>query len=170
MKKTNIIFYLFSLLFWNSCTDDIHMNNKKQHESKLVVYAFPTIKDTFDIIVSATHSLQSKGGILEIEYVHSKCNNQEDKIIFSHKNSVNNIPLYVFKAIGKHDKKDTIQIDILAKGYPQVYASTSIPTCTNIEFYSLDSIFYDGSLHAQSSIMFHAPKEQPFVSIPSKPY
>lgn len=165
MKKTNIIFYIFFFFILGSCTDDIHLNNHKQYEQKLVVYAFPTVKDTFDIIVSATHSLQSQGEILEIEYVHCKCNKQEDKIIFSHKKSVNDIPLYVFKAIGKHDKKDTIQIDILAKGYPQVHASTSIPTCTKIENYSLDSIFYDGSLHAQSSIMFHAPKEQPFYAV-----
>lgn len=163
MKQT-IFFLAILTLIISSCTDDIDIH-RHQKKAGLVVYAFPTNTDTFDIIVSAVFSLQSTHNELDIEEIHSNCNQNPDSIIYCARRNENNIPAISFKSVGQHKEGDTIRIEVKAKGFHEISSTTVIPERVCLENFSLDSTYYDGAIYAQYDLTFTDPPQKNYYAL-----
>lgn len=148
---------LVLLLFLTSCQDKINIE-QINCENKLLVYSFPTNKDTIPIIISPAISINKQPK--EIKNIAVSCftDGKEDNIIFISNESVSSIPCYTYYAIGKHNIGNRIEISVKADNYTPAYGETTIPEETSIKTSIIDTIFYKGNQYTQIKLSINKQK------------
>ncbi len=162
MKYLHIL--LIIMLTITACTDNINLEQLKG-ESCLVVYAFPTTQDTFEIKISATRPNYGSPSQLTIEQVSCNTNGIPDKVVYCGEEEAASIPIVTFRAIGRHKSGDIIEVKVRAKDFPEATASTQVPTRIPIEKVSADTTYYKGNMYTRIKLQFHDNEENEFFAV-----
>lgn len=117
---------LFAVLLLASCSKDISLDLHEQ-QSRLQVYAFPSLQDTFLINVSLTHPIFGPVGELRITDITCTTNGVPDKVQLLHQEEHYGLPMAIYQAVGHHRPGDEICIRVSDASAPSVTATTAIP-------------------------------------------
>ena len=131
MNKLYFVFVCVFAFVLTSCDQVIDFKIDQPAESKLLVYAFPSDEDDYYVNVSMTMSVY--GDLKPLDDVRVSCttNGKADEVTLVNTEIHNGLPIAIYKAHGKHNCGDEINITVDCKGVPTATASTTIPKVTN---------------------------------------
>lgn len=135
-------------LFTTACRDTVCLD-QLQKENTLVVYAFPTTRDTIPIMVSVAKAMNRQQQGLCCIQIRCTVNGADDRLIYLGTENYDGFPVASFFAIGKHQVGDSIVISARSQDFAEARGTTIIPPPGKIGGCQIDTILYKGNNYTQ---------------------
>lgn len=156
--------YIVLLLNCISCQDRINLGGQRG-ESRLVVYAFPSDKDTIGIKVSVSRPINGRQTGLNVTDIRCTTNGVDDKIVHICDTVESGFPIAFYHAIGRHSQGDEVRILVEAGGLPSAVSSTLIPRSPVIDGRSEDSTSLKGDFYSRLTLSFRDNNDASFYAV-----
>lgn len=171
MKVMRLYHYIYIILTmlcttFTACQDHFDINQLKEGE-KLIVYCFPSAKDSTDIQVSATIPLDGASAILpkDVE-VNCFVNGEKQAVRYLRNDDTDEWDKLIFRLSTIPKEGEEVKVEVSTEGYPTVVSTSVIPATPKIDSITTREIQIDGELYTQLCVkMQDNPKVQDFYAV-----
>ncbi len=160
------MFLVMMAVAFSSCQDHFDIN-QLQEDRQLVVYCFPSDKDSTDIQVSATIPLDN-APVSMPRNVQVCCfvNGKRETVHYLRNDDTDEWDKFVYRLSVIPREGDEVKIEVSAEGYPSAYATSIVPSSPCIDSISTRRVQLDGDLYTQLCVeMRDNPKTQDFYAV-----
>lgn len=151
MRLYHYLYIILALLCatFAACQDHFDINQLKEGK-KLIVYCFPSAKDSTDIQVSAAIPLDGTTATLPKD-VEAICfvNGERQAVHYLRNDDTDEWDKLIFRLSIIPKEGDEIKVKVSAKGYPVVESTSIIPPTPKIDGITAREVLVDGKLYTQ---------------------
>lgn len=147
-----------------ACQDNININDL-EGKNKLVIYCFPTINDTTKIYISPSIPINGPKESLDSTYISFTSNDIPETVHFLKRIDDNQLYKYVYYVAGVHNIGTSISLKVMAKNFPEVRSTTTIPTIPEIQSLFVDTIFSSGKPCTQIKLKIRSKRIKDYFAV-----
>lgn len=171
MNKMRLCHYTYIILTilcstFTACQDHFDINQLKEG-NKLIVYCFPSDKDSTDIQVSAAIPLDGTSATLPKE-VQVSCfiNGEKQDVRYLRNDDTDEWDKYIYRLSIIPKEGDEVKIEVSADGYPSAQSVSTIPSTPQIDSITTREVQVDGELYTQLCVKIQDnPNTQDFYAV-----
>lgn len=171
MKHIRLHHYAYIILVilgatFTACQDHFGINQLKEG-NKLIVYCFPSDKDSTDIQVSAAIPLDGTSATMP-KNVEVKCfvNGEKQEVRYLRNDDTDEWDKLIYRLSIIPKEGDKIRVEVSAEGYPAVESTSIIPPTPKIDSIMNREVQIDGELYTQLCVKIQDnPKTQDYYAV-----
>lgn len=123
-------------------------------QSRLVLYAFPTVGDTLDIRVSLTRPVHGPMPRLAVEALTCTVNGVPGAVSLLERDTLSDFPVHTYRVVAPFRVGDRVSVAVQTQGLPTATAATTIPRLTPLTALRLDTIYRKDTDYRRLSVTF----------------